>query len=154
MAPAAIMETALETNLVSKRTFTSTEVCKILGITYRQLDYWTRKGYVPSSSPTPGSGHARAFTFPELLMLRLVGLLLEAGFTVTAAFDVARSYDEGPVATVLRRPAIHARPHDAPKVPSRATYLPLVKGRTVLAALAVDLDGLEDEVRTRIDALA
>lgn len=37
--------------------WTSREVCSIAGITYRQLDYWTRCGYItPSVAPARGSG--------------------------------------------------------------------------------------------------
>lgn len=32
------------------------------GVTYRQLDYWTRKGYITPAKPSPGSGVRRVWT--------------------------------------------------------------------------------------------
>jgi hypothetical protein len=29
------------------------------GLTYRQLDLWTRAGYLHTSTPRPGTGHVR-----------------------------------------------------------------------------------------------
>ncbi len=43
--------------------WTSQEVCRIAGITYRQLDYWTRCAYItPSVSPARGSGTWRRWS--------------------------------------------------------------------------------------------
>lgn len=54
-------------------TYSSTEVCEAAGITYRQLDYWTRTGLVPhtwtfSGSPG-GSGNFRVFDQATLDMV-------------------------------------------------------------------------------------
>lgn len=40
---------------------TSAEVCRLVGCTYRQLDYWIRAGYVTPRVPACGSGSTRLF---------------------------------------------------------------------------------------------
>lgn len=37
----------------------SSDVCRLAGITYRQLDLWTRKGLIEPEIPSPGSGYFR-----------------------------------------------------------------------------------------------
>lgn len=54
--------------------------CKIVGISYRQLDYWTRTGLVePSIQPAQGSGTQRLYSFNDLLQLKLIKSLTDAG---------------------------------------------------------------------------
>ena len=56
------------------------QTCKIVGITYRQLDYWTRTGLVsPSVQPATGSGTQRLYSFNDLLQLKVIKSLIDAG---------------------------------------------------------------------------
>lgn len=56
------------------------QACKIVGITYRQLDYWTRTELItPSLQPAQGSGTQRLYSFNDLLQLKLIKSLIEAG---------------------------------------------------------------------------
>lgn len=58
-------------------------VCQIVGISYRQLDYWARTGLVePSVRAAAGSGSQRLYGFGDLLLLRLVKRLLDAGISL------------------------------------------------------------------------
>ena len=56
------------------------QACKIVGITYRQLDYWTRTGLVRASvRDAQGSGTQRLYSFNDLLQLKVIKRLTEAG---------------------------------------------------------------------------
>lgn len=59
------------------------------GITYRQLDYWCRTGYLHPLRATPGSGHARLLPIADVGLARLVKILLEAGLLPRQAFALA-----------------------------------------------------------------
>ena len=49
------------------------QVCKIVGITYRQLDYWARTDLVrPSVMDAAGSGTPRLYSFRDLLELKVI----------------------------------------------------------------------------------
>ena len=53
---------------------------EIASITYRQLDYWARTGLVgPSLQRATGSGSRRLYSYRDLLELRAVKSLLDAG---------------------------------------------------------------------------
>ncbi|HVE75925.1 MAG TPA: MerR family transcriptional regulator [Actinomycetota bacterium] len=59
------------------------QVCKIVGISYRQLDYWARTSLVsPSVQPAQGSGSQRLYSFQDLLELKLIKNLLDAGISL------------------------------------------------------------------------
>ena len=56
------------------------QACSAAGITYRQLDYWARTGLVtPSVCAASGSGTQRLYSFRDVLVLRVVKRLLDAG---------------------------------------------------------------------------
>ncbi|CAN5431352.1 hypothetical protein BH23ACT7_BH23ACT7_26990 [soil metagenome] len=58
-------------------------VCKIVGISYRQLDYWTTTGLVtPSIRDAEGSGSQRLYGFEDIVMLKVVKNLLDAGVSL------------------------------------------------------------------------
>jgi DNA-binding transcriptional MerR regulator len=56
------------------------DVTKIVGITYRQLDYWARTGLVrPSVKDARGSGSQRLYSFQDLAVLKLIKRMLDSG---------------------------------------------------------------------------
>ncbi len=56
------------------------EVTKIVGISYRQLDYWARTGLVrPSVKDAHGSGTQRLYSFQDLALLKLIKRMLDSG---------------------------------------------------------------------------
>ncbi|HVF12501.1 MAG TPA: MerR family transcriptional regulator [Actinomycetota bacterium] len=63
--------------------FRGPQVCKIVGITYRQLDYWARTGLVtPSVQSAQGSGSQRLYSFEDLVDLKLIKNLLDSGVSL------------------------------------------------------------------------
>src|SRR3954468_6654636 len=57
--------------------------CNAAGITYRQLDYWARTGLVePSVRGAKGSGSQRLYSFRDILLLKVIKRLLDAGISL------------------------------------------------------------------------
>ncbi len=57
--------------------------CAAAGISYRQLDYWARTGLLePSVRTASGSGTARLYGFRDILVLKIVKRLLDAGVSL------------------------------------------------------------------------
>ena len=53
---------------------------EIVGITYRQVDYWARTNLVrPSLADAEGSGSRRQYSYRDLLELKAIKTLLDAG---------------------------------------------------------------------------
>ena len=57
--------------------------CNAAGITYRQLDYWARTGLVePTVRGATGSGTQRLYGFRDILLLKVIKRLLDAGISL------------------------------------------------------------------------
>ena len=57
--------------------------CRAAGITYRQLDYWARTGLVePTVRGAKGSGSQRLYSFRDILLLKVIKRLLDAGISL------------------------------------------------------------------------
>ena len=68
---------------MNEQGFAAPEVCKVVGITYRQLDYWARTELViPSIRDASGSGTQRLYSFQDLVTLRVIKNLLDTGVSL------------------------------------------------------------------------
>jgi DNA-binding transcriptional MerR regulator len=69
--------------------------CHAAGISYRQLDYWARTSLVvPSIRDASGSGTQRLYSFRDIVVLKVVKRLLDAGVSlqnIRKAIDALRS---------------------------------------------------------------
>jgi DNA-binding transcriptional MerR regulator len=69
--------------------------CHAAGISYRQLDYWARTGLVvPSVRDASGSGTQRLYSFRDIVVLKVVKRLLDAGVSlqnIRRAIEALRS---------------------------------------------------------------
>jgi DNA-binding transcriptional MerR regulator len=62
------------------------QVCSVVGITYRQLDYWARTDLLrPSLSDAKGSGTQRRYSYTDLVQLKVIKRLLDAGISLKQA---------------------------------------------------------------------
>lgn len=70
------------------------QVCNVVGISYRQLDYWARTDLLrPSLAAANGSGTQRMYSFGDIVQLRVVKRLLDAGMSlkkIRQAMDLLR----------------------------------------------------------------
>lgn len=128
------------------------QVCSVVGITYRQLDYWARTGLLrPSISPAKGSGSQRVYSYSDLVQLKVIKRLLDAGVSLKharRAIDCLRSGgdDIGAANLVIDdRQSVLARTGEE--------IIDLLRGgQTVLNI--VPLGGVVSELETAITALA
>ena len=60
--------------------FSGAKAAEIVGISYRQLDYWARTDLVrPTVTDAAGSGSRRLYGYTDLLELKVIKSLLDAG---------------------------------------------------------------------------
>jgi DNA-binding transcriptional MerR regulator len=83
--------------------YSGTKAASIVGISYRQLDYWARTNLVrPSLSDATGSGSRRLYSYRDLLELRVIKSLLDAGIkleSVRTAFEYLREHVDTDIAS-------------------------------------------------------
>ena len=86
-----------------EQSFSGTKAAQIVGITYRQLDYWARTDLVrPTVADASGSGTRRAYSYRDLLELRMIKNLLDAGIkleSVREVFDYLRAHVQSDIAS-------------------------------------------------------
>jgi DNA-binding transcriptional MerR regulator len=70
------------------------QVCRLVGITYRQLDYWARTDLLkPSLQDAQGSGSQRRYSFLDIIQLKVIKRLLDAGMSlnkIRSAVEILR----------------------------------------------------------------
>jgi DNA-binding transcriptional MerR regulator len=80
---------------VDEAGYSGTQTAKVVGITYRQLDYWARTGLLrPSIAEATGSGSRRKYSYRDLLELRIIKTLLDAGIKLESVRDVFKNLRE------------------------------------------------------------
>jgi DNA-binding transcriptional MerR regulator len=83
--------------------FSGTHAAKVVGITYRQLDYWARTDLIrPSLTDAAGSGSRRKYSYKDLLELRVIKTLLDSGIkleSVREVFDYLREHVDADIAS-------------------------------------------------------
>lgn len=66
--------------------FSGPQVCTVVGVTYRQLDYWARTGLLtPTLAEASGSGSKRRYSYHDVVSLKVIKQLLDAGLSLQAA---------------------------------------------------------------------
>ena len=69
--------------------FSGRKTAEVVGISYRQLDYWARTGLVtPSLAAARGSGSRRSYSYRDLLELKVIKTLLDAGLKLESVRKV------------------------------------------------------------------
>src|SRR4029450_3057075 len=74
---------------MSSEGYSGREAADIVGITYRQLDYWARTDLVrPSLADAKGSGSRRRYSYRDLLELKGIKSLIDAGIRLESVREV------------------------------------------------------------------
>lgn len=74
---------------VEEMRYTTVELCRLTGATYKQLDHWSRTGRLDPTVPAHGQGSRRQFSAVDLHTVHTAVAMLNAGFTLDAAFNIA-----------------------------------------------------------------
>jgi len=135
------------------------QVCSIVGITYRQLDYWARTGFMaPSLQRARGSGSQRLYSFADLVQLKVIKRLIDAGmdvkrirraFSELSRQDNSWNWEDGRVTLVSDGASIYAL-----KSPEEIIDI-FKKGQAVMGVVLGPLvEEISGEVRQLADASA
>jgi DNA-binding transcriptional MerR regulator len=94
---------AIDPTLAEQIGYSGTQTAKVVGISYRQLDYWARTDLIrPSLTDAAGSGSRRRYSYKDLLELRVIKTLLDAGIkleSVRDVFEYLREHVDGDISS-------------------------------------------------------
>jgi DNA-binding transcriptional MerR regulator len=71
---------------------TYSDLTRLAGLTPRQAEHWTRRGYIRPDATHPGSGHGRFYPDGEFRVARRMARLVRVGLTPADAAPIARTY--------------------------------------------------------------
>lgn len=129
--------------------FSGARAAEIVGITYRQLDYWARTDLVrPTLSDASGSGSRRRYSYTDLLELRVIKSLLDAGIRLESVRDVF-TYLREDLGTDISSASLVIQGSSSVLIRNDGELIDLVKrGQGVLNILP--LAGVREEMDARI----
>ena len=81
-------------------------------LSYRKLDYWTRKGFIQADNPAPGSGYTRTWPADEVACAVTMSELVAAGIPPATACRAARN--DGWLSDTVRVVVAERPPADYP----------------------------------------
>jgi DNA-binding transcriptional MerR regulator len=136
--------------------FSGKAAAEIVGITYRQLDYWARTDLVrPTLADAKGSGSRRKYSYRDLLELKLIKTMLDSGIkleSVRDAFEYLRTNLGGDITSarlVVADGSATLVTDDAEMV----DVINRIHGQGVLNLNLVTLDGLRDQLDAAVHEL-
>lgn len=95
MTPGMIVPTSISRAAAAERralrlgAVTSVEICELCVVSYRQVDYWTRAGYLQTIGKNePGSGRHRVYAKAELRVARALRVLVALQGSPHRSFDL------------------------------------------------------------------
>ena len=132
--------------------FSGARAAEIAGISYRQLDYWARTDLVrPSLADASGSGSRRRYSYTDLLELRVIKSLLDAGIRLENVRE-AFTYLRDVLGQEITSASLVIQGANSVVVRSDGELVDLVRrGQGVLNILP--LEGVRDEMDARIREL-
>ena len=132
--------------------FSGARAAEIAGISYRQLDYWARTDLVrPSLVDASGSGSRRRYSYTDLLELRVIKSLLDAGLKLENVREVF-SYLRDELGQEITAANLVIQGSRSVVVRDDGELVDLVRrGQGVLNILP--LDGVRDQMDARIREL-
>ncbi len=129
--------------------FSGKKAAEIVGISYRQLDYWARTDLIrPSVAEAHGSGSRRRYSYRDLLELKIIKTLLDAGLKLEMVREVF-SYLRDQLGTDVASANLVINGHRSVVVSDGGELIDILRnGQGVLNVLP--LAGVKDEVDTAI----
>ena len=132
--------------------FSGAKAAEIVGISYRQLDYWARTDLVrPTLTDAAGSGSRRRYGYTDLLELKVIKSLLDAGIRLENVREIF-SYLRDILGQELTSANLVIQGSTSVVIQSDGELIDLIhKGQGVLNILP--LAGVRDEMDARIREL-
>lgn len=124
---------------------------RIVGISYRQLDYWARTDLVkPSIADAHGSGSQRLYSYADLVKLKLVKRMIDSGLSlqgVRSALDsLGRIEDNAlevnPLVVIGGRKSVFARDGE--------NLVDLLRGNQMVFGMVMSMADLHEELDAEI----
>jgi DNA-binding transcriptional MerR regulator len=130
--------------------YSGKKAAEIVGISYRQLDYWARTDLVrPSVADAAGSGSRRQYSYGDLLELKVIKSMLDAGIKLESVRD-AFAYLREQLGTEVASAQLVIGGGTAILVRDDLELVDVLKRGQFVMASILSLDGVQREIDAAI----
>jgi DNA-binding transcriptional MerR regulator len=133
--------------------FRGPQVCKIVGITYRQLDYWARTDLLrPSLQEAKGSGTQRRYSYRDLLELKVINQMLRSGISLQSVRRAVEYLREN-LGEEIASASLVLSETESVLARSDGELIDVLRGGQGVLNIVVPLAGVQEELNAAITSI-
>ncbi len=140
---------------MSKKTkdpsYSGLQASKIVGISYRQLDYWARTDLIrPSIADAHGSGSQRRYSYEDLMRLKLVKRLIDNGLSLQGVRRTVESIDRIEGMTMTNAGLVFFGESKSVLARDEDNLVDLLRGNQMVFGMVLSLSDIKAELENEI----
>ena len=134
--------------------YSGLQAAKIVGISYRQLDYWARTDLIrPSLADAHGSGSQRRYSYEDLMRLKLVKRLIDNGLSLQGVRHTVESIARIEGMTLTNSGIIFLGENTSVLARDGDNLVDLLRGNQMIFGMVLSLNEIKEELESGIVSL-
>ena len=131
--------------------YSGLQASKVVGISYRQLDYWARTDLIrPSIADAHGSGSQRRYSYEDLLKLKLIKRLIDNGLSLQGVRRTIESIDRIEDMTMASAGLVFFGDSKSVLARDGENLVDLLRGNQMVFGMILSLSDIKAELETEI----
>ena len=131
--------------------YSGLQASKVVGISYRQLDYWARTDLIrPSIADAHGSGSQRRYSYEDLLKLKLIKRLIDNGLSLQGVRRTIESIDQIEDMTMTNAGLVFFGDSKSVLARDGENLVDLLRGNQMVFGMVLSLSDIKAELETEI----
>ena len=131
--------------------YSGLQASKIVGISYRQLDYWARTDLIrPSIADAHGSGSQRRYSYEDLMRLKLVKRLIDNGLSLQGVRRSVESMERIEGMTMVNSGLIFFGEANSVLARDEENLVDLLRGNQMVFGMVLSLTDIKAELESEI----
>ena len=131
--------------------YSGLQASKVVGISYRQLDYWARTDLIrPSIADAHGSGSQRRYSYEDLLKLKLIKRLIDNGLSLQGVRRTIESIDRIEDMTMANAGLVFFGDSKSVLARDGENLVDLLRGNQMVFGMVLSLTDIKAELETEI----
>ncbi len=131
--------------------YSGLQASKIVGISYRQLDYWARTDLIrPSIADAHGSGSQRRYSYEDLMRLKLVKRLIDNGLSLQGVRRSVESMERIEGMTMTNAGLIFFGESNSVLARDEENLVDLLRGNQMVFGMVLSLTDIKAELESEI----
>ena len=135
--------------------YSGLQAAKIVGISYRQLDYWARTDLIrPSIADAHGSGSQRRYSYEDLIRLKLVKRLIDNGLALQGVRRMVESISKIEGMTLSNAGLVFCGGSKSVLARDEENLVDVMRGNQMVFGMVLSLDDIKHELEDQIVSIS